>query len=527
MSGTDPKSKQGLDSLGKRYVHKVFATSVTSLLSFGTQALVSRGLGPVAFGSFSFLTTFFNSTLNFLELGTSVCLYTRLSQRPGDSGLLSFYVRFSILLCAIVLLIPAVAIVPEARSLIWPDQEVRFIFYGAGLGVITWLGLVAAKVADAHALTVGLERARMFHRLVGLVIVAALWVAGTLNLTTFFICQYAVLGLFAVLLFRVVRQGPYLPQTFSELRRTPWRPYLPDFYVYSRPLVVNSLVAFVVTVSDRWILQSYGGSAQQGFYGFSYQIGALCFLFSGAMTPLLTREFAIAHGEANAARLGELFRRFIPALYSVAAVLSCFVAINAKEIVVLLGGEAYASAFVPVAIMAMYPAHQTYGQLSSSIYYATDRTKIYSNISILAAVLSVPITFFFVAPKSLGGLDLGATGLALKMVFVQVLIINILLVINTRYLKMGSGFFLVHQLTSVGAFLAAAWAAKWVFDFVLGPSAHQLVHLGLAGILYAVLVTTESFLAPYWTFGLSRQDLKQLVKALREKASTFRRNRTS
>ena len=99
-----------------------------------------------------------------------------------------------------------------------------------------------------------------------------------------------------------------------------------------------------------------------------YQIGSLCFLFTGAMTPLFTRELSIAFSNGDLPRMAELFRRYIPMLYSIAAFFSCFIAVQADKVVYIFGGNKFEGAATAVTIMAFYPLHQTYGQLSGSVF---------------------------------------------------------------------------------------------------------------------------------------------------------------
>ena len=46
------------DSLGKRYTSRVVSSLIRLILSFATIGIVPKALGPVAYGSFNFLTSF-------------------------------------------------------------------------------------------------------------------------------------------------------------------------------------------------------------------------------------------------------------------------------------------------------------------------------------------------------------------------------------------------------------------------------------------------------------------------------------
>lgn len=153
-------------------------------------------------------------------------------------------------------------------------------------------------------------------------------------------------------------------------------------------------MGLIVGLLDRWLLQVCNGSIEQGFYSFSYQLASIGILFTSAMTPLLLREFAIAYSGKRAEDVTALFRRYVPAFYSMSTFIGCFVAVHAGTVSYMLGGRQFEKAWLPTAIMAFYPPYQTYGQLSGSVFYATDQTRLYRNIGCIAMVIGLPITFF-------------------------------------------------------------------------------------------------------------------------------------
>jgi O-antigen/teichoic acid export membrane protein len=85
-----------------------------------------------------------------------------------------------------------------------------------------------------------------------------------------------------------------------------------EFYDYSGPLITYTLIGMLVGLLDRWLLQNFAGSSAQGFYGLSYQIGVLCFLFTSAMTPLFVREISKAFGVGDMERMRAMFQRYVP-----------------------------------------------------------------------------------------------------------------------------------------------------------------------------------------------------------------------
>ena len=498
------------DSLKKRYIYKLFANFFGLGISFITQAIIPRGLGPKAYGDFNFLTNFFSQVVSFLDMGASTAFYTKLSQRPKESSLVSFYLYFAGIISLGMFGLVLLSIATSTYSKLWPGQDIFYICLAAGWGIIYWLVKVLNSMADAYGVTVSAELARIFQKVLVLILIVSLYVLHQLNLTTFFSYQYflfIVLGLF----FYWIMKKSFLRQNWL-LSRGQTRRYFHEFYHYCHPLFTYSLIGLIVGLLDRWLLQIYAGSVQQGFYGLSYQIGSLCFLFTGAMTPLFTRELSIAFSNGDLPRMAELFRRYIPMLYSVAAFFSCFIAVQANKVVYIFGGNKFEGAATAVTIMAFYPLHQTYGQLSGSVFLATGQTHLYRNIGVVLMLLGLPITYFMIVPKEPWGLGMGASGLAIKMVLFNIMYVNVQLYFNSKYLKFSFFKFLVHQIFVIVCLLIIAMIATIAGNKVLAIWGSESVVFSflLSGVLYTLMVIGLIYFLPIF-MGLKKQDIQSLA----------------
>jgi len=263
---------------------------------------------------------------------------------------------------------------------------------------------------------------------------------------------------------------------------------------------------------DLWLLQVFSGSVEQGFYGLSYQIGAICFLFTSAMTPLITREFSIAYAKQDLTQMAYLFKRYIPLLYGIAAFLSCFIAIHAESVAYILGGAKFHDAALAIAIMSFYPIFQTYGQLSGSVFYATGQTGLYRNIGIIFLIIGLPVTYFLIAPAKMMGLNAGSTGLAAKMVLIQVVGINVGLYFISKFLKLSLWKYLAHQIVCVGCLLLLAFVSLKAVDY-LHISLNIVMNFLLNGIIYSISVAGLTYFVPA-LFGLTRRDIRSLCQLL-------------
>lgn len=496
------------DSLKKRYFFKLSSNLIGLGINMITQAIIPRGLGPQAYGDFNFISNFFNQFTSFLDLGTSTAFYTKLSQRPKDSALVSFYLfYFSAFISLLLILFVALISSTALKTKLWPGQEIAVIYMGAVFGIFSWLAMLLGNMADAFGITVSAETARMLQKIAGLVFIALLYFFHQLTLTTFFYYHYLVLFISGAALIWVMERSGQLAIQNYKLSFIQFRNYLKEFYQYSHPLFVYTLVGLIVGLLDRWLLQIFAGSIQQGFFGLSYQIGATCFLFTSAMTPLLMREFSRAYSNKDLPQMAVHFRKYIPMLYSIAAYFACFIAVQADKVIYIFGGNSYKEAGAAVAIMAFFPIHQTYGQLSGSVFYASGQTVLYRNIGIIFMIIGLPVTYFLIAPTARMGLNSGATGLAIKMVFLQFIAVNVQLYFNAKFLKLSFWKYFGHQLFSVGCLLALAFLSTIGVDRVLGLRTSIIPGFLLAGLLYTLGVAVIIYFAPV-IFGMKKRILK-------------------
>ena len=107
-------------------------------------------------------------------------------------------------------------------------------------------------------------------------------------------------------------------------------------------------------------------------------------------------------------------------------------------------------------------------------------------------LLSLPISYFLLAPKDMFGLSMGATGLALKMVITQFLIVNINLFIIRRILNISIS--IVYQIIIIFLFLGYGFLVKF---FVESYIISGFVEFFLSGVLYICLFLWTLYLMPF------------------------------
>ncbi len=487
-------------SLKKRYSIKLLSSIINGLFGAILVAIVPKALSPIAYGQFIYLQDFFIKVVGFLDMGTSIAFFTKLSANNQRKELISFYFiySFSILL----LLFTFIFITNKLGYLdnLIPNISNQYIYFGLFFGFFTWFTQIFIKISDAYAITVSVELIKIIYKILSLMVLIYLIYRTEFNLTDYFIFHIVSLISFILFLSWLFIKRKIFENLKFSLFNSQFLIIIKEFIEYCHPLVLYSIVSLLVGIFDIWLLQKYGGSKQTGFYGLAYGLSAICFLFTSAMTPIITREFAKSYGEKDIESMRGLFLRYIPMLYSISAYFAIFVAIQSENILSIFTDEKFKEAYLVLMVMAFYPIHQTYGQLSGSIFYATNQTRLMRNISLVVQPFGMLLTFLLIYK-----LDLGAIGLAWKMIIVQIIGVNIQLYYNTKFLKLKLNYFLWHQLYSVALFIILAVVSNMLIDI-----SSPILDFFISGLLYTVWVIIFIYILPQ-IFATNRDEIKSIL----------------
>jgi O-antigen/teichoic acid export membrane protein len=511
-------------SLKKRFTFKLASNLWGVALALVTMSFVSRALGPEGFGRFEFITSNFKLVLETMTLQVPVAYFNWVSRKGHKEGTLvasGLTLYFSLAMTAAFALFIALAIGSGVHATLWPGIEPVYLWEGLLFTLVVFLYQLLVFLSDGMSLTVGLEKIRLLQNFLKAASLLTLVGIGLMNLHAYFFAQIAVVSLTVALSARWLTGQGALSWGALKFRSYPAgerERFLAFVIGYARPLTVLMCSGFVFIYFDRWFLQLIGGAVQQGYFGLSDRLGAIAFIFTSAMTPLLTREFALAHEERDQERLLRLFGRIRLFLF-IATLTSCFLSVQSAAVVKLIGGDKFQGAVLPIAIMALFPIHQTFGQLSGALLVATGQTGLYSRIGIAAMVCSLPLTYFLMAPGSFAvpGWELGATGLAVKMVAVQFLATNVQLYCNTRYLGISYAGWALYQALMIplvyAVALATSFACAELFAAtnLVGGIAGTVALFAVSGLLYCLTLAVVVCCFP-GIVGSSRAELAGVLR---------------
>jgi O-antigen/teichoic acid export membrane protein len=501
-AGEEMAPQANVGSLRQRYAFKLGANVVVAVTGLVSVAIIPRLLGAERFGIFNFLVGFFPGVLAFMDPGISKWYSVRLAQSERPNALKGFFWALAIGIVILLVLITGGAFAFGLEERFWPGVPNVWIWTGMGLAAVTWVAQLAGQTADAEGHTIEAEKLRVVQKLIGIVMVLALFVFGLDKLGYFYAYHFALHLIWICGLIYVFRRAKctLFPRMSSE--RDVRRDLKVDMMDYIKPLIVVAVVTSVALLANRWLLQNFGGSREMGYFGLGQSVATMCFLFIAPMIPLLSREIARAHAEGDLDRLRDLLVRAIPGLVAFASLWSFFFAVNAASVVRAFGGSDYEGAGNIVAVMALYPILQTMGQILGVYFYATSNTRIHRNLTVTFQLVGVGIAWWLIAPTDLGGLGLAGKGLAMQLVIVSLLSVSVRFFVVCRLAVIGFLKLAGNVLLILGVIFGVSCLAK-VVGATMDTDLFQLI---LSGVIHCSCIGLLLLAFPT-AVGLSRSEL--------------------
>lgn len=470
-----------------------------------SQVIANRHLGPEGLGVYAYSVGICTDVCSFLDSGLGMAYYRKLCAEPRNRAWVVYFTRVVLSLLCLLGIGLGGMVASGWGARLWSGIDAPIAWLGAAVAAITWMASLVGKAADAHGLTKRTEIGRVLVRFVQLAALAGLAFSGALHLQSYFIIQITGLALIVGVWAIVVERAGHPVARLSPLTAEEGRRERNDMVAFVAPLLLYSAIGMLGGIFDRWLLLHSGGEAEQGYYAVGLQIGAICFIFTSALTQLLVGEYTRAVAQGDRERLRTLFRKSVGGLFVVASYMGFFCAANVHDILTIYAGEKFMLGQIPVAILCLYPLHQTYGQLSGSLFLAAGDSRQYSLIGIVTTVLGIPLSFLLVSDYAA---DLGATGMAVKLVSVQAILINVQLYFNSRYLGLSFAGLFFQQAGIILAFGVPAFGAAWLAAIMLGSG---LIATSLSLVLYTCCAVIVIW---FLNIGGLREDVRNTVQAL-------------
>ena len=280
-----------IPSFKKRYASKLGTNIAGVFIGLATVSITARVLGPEALGRFSFITGFFLQLIPIITFSTSMAFFSKISQRPKEIGLISYYVRILIGAGLIAVSLAIVVDIIGFSAIIWPGQSFRLVILGLVFLVLILFEKMQTSLADAYGLTIKAEAIKLLRRLLMLLLIVVAMRMGVLDLENYFYIHFIMMALVIITIFILIKVNVgniYRQWSISKEAR---KKYFTEFYSYSSPLVMSTVFTSATLIFDRWLLQFYGGDIQQGYFAISEKISSVSLIFITAIISLFIEKY--------------------------------------------------------------------------------------------------------------------------------------------------------------------------------------------------------------------------------------------
>ena len=489
-------------SIQDRFSASIIGNISKSGLSFVTAMLLAKWLGPYDYGRMVFLLGSFAAFQQLIDMASSSAFFTFISQRPRSMKFIKYFwiwVLFQFLLCLLLL----VLILPNSIiETIWKGEKSELVILAMVASFMqNHVWNIASQMAEAQRETVKLQKLTVIVFVIHLLAVVCLWVFGKLILPIIFFTLIIEWAIASFLIINVYNLGDNIT---SQNKKETASSIFKEFWIYCLPFIPYAWLSFAHDFGDFWMLQHWGGSKQQAYYSVANQIAAVSLLATTSILRIFWKEIAEANHRGDIQKVRFLYKKVTRILYTIGAILAGGLLPWSDEIIHLLLGSAYLGATLTFSIMIFYPVHQSLGQINGTMLFATEKSKTQVIIGMCFMASSIVVTYLVLAPKTLliPGLNLGSNGLAIKMVFMQLIVVNVMGYVVARYI--GSNFDWVYQLVGLLTAIILGLISKLIITLFI--PAHFFIQMILFSFLYMFFVLLIIYLMP-WLIDVKRSEI--------------------
>ena len=409
-------------SVKNRFLISFSANLVKSGFSLIAGLFTARALGPVNYGNLGFLLGSFTAIFPLLTMGTQNAFYTFISRRSRGVNFYALYflgifIQFIILLILILLAIPNDVILK-----IWLGHDRVTIFISMLVVFVQQqIWQTVNQIAESMRKTLIIQFLSVAVSVLNIVIILTLIMFSKLSLWAVMISMIILPTLAAFIGLRLI--GGI--KIFKVDDDASFLEIFQEFLSYCKPLLILYVLIFIHNFSDKWLLQNFGGSIQQGFFLIANQFSTISLLATTSILNIFWKEIAVSWENHDLHRVKILYTKVNRLLIIFSAFCSGLLIPWSKEIITITLGIDFSGAWPTLSIMLLYPIYQTMGQIGGSMFFAKGETRLQMYFTLASTLLSLPLTYFMLAPQSSFGLDLGAIGIAIKMIMLSVFGANI------------------------------------------------------------------------------------------------------
>ncbi|MCL9775540.1 MATE family efflux transporter [Vibrio methylphosphonaticus] len=410
-----------IHSISSRFVITFIANIIKAITSFSVGVILAKSMGSEVFGQYSFLLASFIASISLFDLGTSSAFYTFISKGKRSHIFFKYYAS---LICFqyVIFLLLLFIFVPDniIERFLFTDEKAILITSFTAVFFQYHLWNAFSQVAESFRETIYVQKINVVISLVMMSVVYTL--ASNGQAKPMLVFASTILVYFFAYIFLAFFLKKNISSFLDKNLQYNINQFRNEFMTYCKPLIVFSIFNFLYQFLDAWFLQEYNGVEQQAFFSVASKIAAISILFSASLSKVIWKEIAEAEGNNDKVKVNELFFNATKTIYLSSLCIAAYLMPWSDVIITKLIGLDYSDAIIPFSIMLFFPIHQSLGQLVGVMFYAMSETKVYMKIGIAGMMISIIVSYGLI---SSGIFPSGSIALSLKMVLVQIIMVNV------------------------------------------------------------------------------------------------------
>ena len=367
-----------------------------------------------------------------------------------------WFILYSFLVVGFILLITSFSIT-YMQDIIWNNIKDVTVFVVFILVIAIEMQSIINNYGHSKSLTIPVQKIKICFLLLQLIVISILYYLSQLNIFSFsitLIISNVLFSLFGVILFRREKVICQLP---DKTKQKPYSEISKYIYNFSHPLFTLALFTSLGMFFDRWFLQNIVGSIDQGFFHFANRLSILILVFNGAIIPIMQKELVGLN--SNILLLQRKYEKFLLIFYFISNFLVCCILFNINTIIDVFLNEQYRASYHVILIVVFGTIFRSLGQFQNVLLISMNKTKIIRNIGLIMAIVGFVLTLIFLSPQEMLfniGLNLGAIGLSLKFLLLEILSVFIVYIYININLKLSKYF--IFKLISISLLLFVCMA---------------------------------------------------------------------
>lgn len=416
-------------SVSARYAFSIGSTGLRGLSNLLAAALLARWLGPESYGVLAYLVAVLTVVRELTDLTASSAFFTFISKQRYSRIFISRYWLWIAGQFAVCYLLIGFIIPDKLLYSLAPDIDRALILFA--LTAIfshsqVWLNM--NNMAEAKRLSILAQSINTTIAFLHLLVIFVLYLFDSLMLEWIFLAM-SIEWIFASLCLAIYLKkiSEHDVESICNDCDSSGEQFQ-KFWVYCAPYIPYTVIGAICVFLDRWLLQAWSGSEQQAHFAIAQQLSLITLLLTTSLLKIFWKEAASLYHSHDSDKLERFYNLTLRRLYFIGSLFFCILIPWAEEILFLFFGEIYLVGASVFFLMLFYPVHQSLGQIMITILHATEKSRLQVLLGISFMLTGLIFAYIMMAPRSslVPGLGLGALGLALKMVVLQVLQINVM-----------------------------------------------------------------------------------------------------